>query len=79
MAAEEEETYDIDGESDAPHDHHEHGVLDGLGDDQPLDGLHEDGEAQGDEEHCVDQRAKHLRARPAKRVLLSVPFGDLQS
>uniref|UniRef100_A0A8D3B9U0 Uncharacterized protein n=1 Tax=Scophthalmus maximus TaxID=52904 RepID=A0A8D3B9U0_SCOMX len=50
-------------------DHH-HGALDLVRLRDALDHLQQDGEAQRREEHGVDQRAHHLGADPAERVLV---------
>ena len=49
-----------------------------FGLDQAREGLHNDGEAQGDQEDGVDQCSKHLHADPAKGVALGRPFRHLR-
>ena len=64
---------DVDEKSEGADDDEEVWVVDLLAVRQPIERFNEDGEAERDEEHCVDQRSQHLGSSPAERVLRRVP------
>uniref|UniRef100_A0A6I8S5K7 Uncharacterized protein n=1 Tax=Xenopus tropicalis TaxID=8364 RepID=A0A6I8S5K7_XENTR len=53
--------------------HHYQRLLDGLGLGESLDGFQHDSEAQGGEEHGIDQCPHHPGPDPAERVLVRRP------
>uniref|UniRef100_A0A670I4A5 Uncharacterized protein n=1 Tax=Podarcis muralis TaxID=64176 RepID=A0A670I4A5_PODMU len=67
---EETEPQDVDQEPRGADADDHPGLLDLVGLGEALDGLEQDGEAEGRQEDGVDQRAHHLGAHPAEGVLL---------
>uniref|UniRef100_A0A8B9S480 Uncharacterized protein n=1 Tax=Apteryx owenii TaxID=8824 RepID=A0A8B9S480_APTOW len=70
MVVEEAEPQQVDDESCHPHTDDHQRLLDLVGLREALDGLQQDGEAEGSEEDGVDKGAHHLGPHPAKGVLL---------
>jgi hypothetical protein len=70
----EEGADDVEEKADTADDEDEFGVFDMLDEDETLDGLQSDAEAEGEEE-CAEEGS----ARPAKRHILGIGFalGDL--
>ena len=66
--AEDDHADNVDEEPHPAHDQDHLRVLDLLHEDEPLDGLDRDGEAEGEQEHGVNERAHHLGPRPAEGV-----------
>ena len=67
-----DEAYDVDEETH-PADNQDHlGVIDGLRLDEPLERLDGDGEAERQEEHCVDQGPHHLGPGEAECVRVTL-------
>lgn len=52
-----EHAHDVQGEPDAADDHDLLWAVDGLDVDEPLEGLEEDGERQGEEEYTIEEGA----------------------
>ena len=74
--AEDDHADNVDEEPHPAHDQDHLRVLDLLHEDEPLDGLDRDGEAEGEQEHRVDERAHHLGPRVAVGVLTPLPRRD---
>uniref|UniRef100_A0A8C9MSN6 Uncharacterized protein n=1 Tax=Serinus canaria TaxID=9135 RepID=A0A8C9MSN6_SERCA len=64
------EPQQVDDEPRHPHGDDHQRLLDLVGLREALDGLQQDGEAEGGEEHGVDEGAHHLGPHPSERVLL---------
>jgi hypothetical protein len=75
----EEGADDVEEKADTADDEDEFGVFDMLDEDETLDGLQSDAEAEGEEECAVEECAEEGSARPAKRHILGIGFalGDL--
>ena len=63
-----DEADDVDEETHPAHNQDHLWVMDLLRFDESLEGLDRDGEAEGEQEHGVDERAHHLGPRPAEGV-----------
>lgn len=70
VVVEEAEPQQVDEEPRHPHSDDHQRLLDLVGLREALDGLQQDGEAEGGEEHGVDEGAHHLGPHPPERVLL---------
>uniref|UniRef100_A0A8C3HQ87 Uncharacterized protein n=1 Tax=Chrysemys picta bellii TaxID=8478 RepID=A0A8C3HQ87_CHRPI len=70
MLVEEAEPQQVDEEPRSSHANHHDRLLDLVGLGEALDGLQQDGEAEGGEEDRVDQGAHHLGPHPAEGVLV---------
>lgn len=68
MVVEEEETNNVGCQSEGANDYNEARVLHLSHVDEALQRLHEDGEAERQQEHAVDQRTQDLGALPSIRV-----------
>ena len=55
-----DEAYDVDEETHPTNNQDHPGVIDGLRINEPFEGLDRDGEAEGEQEHGVDQGPDHL-------------------
>lgn len=63
-------TEDVQPEPDAAHDEHSDRVLNALDRYEPLDGLQENADAQGQEEDPVEESAQQLGPLPSKGEVL---------
>jgi hypothetical protein len=75
----EEGADDVEGEADGADNEDELGILDVLDEDEALDGLQGDAEAEGEQECAVEECTEERGARPAKGHVLGIGFalGDL--
>lgn len=69
LTVEQEQPDDVTGQSQRPNNDDELGVRDLADVEEPLDGFHKDGKAQGEQEDTVDERSEDFRSLPSVRVL----------